>query len=85
MTIREIFSGISSYFSKAINGVLDFDLTPLIIIFVSVWVVYIHFLFAKEIYLNFNKWNIYKKFGMIISFLICFGMIIVLPLWLIYS
>ena len=42
MTLREIFSGIGSYFNKAASGVLDFDLTPLIIIFLSIGIVYFH-------------------------------------------
>ena len=84
MTLREIFSGIGSYFNKAASGVLDFDLTPLIIIFLSIGIVYFHFLFVQEIYLNFKKWDTLKKIGMTTSFLICFTMLIALPIWLIF-
>ena len=50
MTLREIFSGIGDYFNKVSSGVLDFDLTPLIIIFVCAWILYLNFIFIKEIY-----------------------------------
>lgn len=85
MTLREIFSGIGDYFNKVSSGVLDFDLTPLIIIFVCAWILYLNFIFIKEIYLNFKEWNNYKKAGMTFSFVIIFTMTVVLPLWLIYS
>ena len=74
MTLRKIFSGLQDLLSNFFNAILDFDLLNIIIplfiltfLFGWPWLMY---LFTKDIYLNFKKWSIFKKIGMVFCYIV---------------